>query len=58
MSEENTFNYNKFTCLMVCPCTMCCGIAYIYSAMKNPPDARKLSGEEAKVFVDQLQGMY
>ena len=43
-------------CLMMCPCTMCCGWAYMNSAMKNPPDAVKLPEDEAKEYVDQLQG--
>ena len=56
MSDENTFDYKKFMCLMMCPCTMCCGWAYMNSAMKNPPDAVKLPEDEAKEYVDQLQG--
>ena len=56
MSDENAFNMKKFLCLMKCPCTMCCGLAYMSSAMENPPDAEKLSEDEAKNYVDQLQG--
>ena len=56
MSDESGFNMKKFLCLMKCPCTMCCGLAYMSSAMENPPDAEKLSEDEAKTYVDQLQG--
>ena len=56
MSDENAFDMKKFMCLMMCPCTMCCGMAYMNSAMKNPPDAEKLSENEAKKYMDQLQG--
>ena len=56
MSDENAFDMKKFLCLMKCPCTMCCGLAYMNSAMENPPDAEKLSEDEAKDYVDQLQG--
>ena len=56
MSDENGFDYKKFMCLMMCPCTMCCGLAYMNSAMKNPPDAVKLAENEAKEYVDQVQG--
>ena len=56
MSEENSLNYNKLMCLMGCPCTICCGLAYMNSKMKNPSDAEKLSAEEAKEYLDQLQG--
>merc|ERR1719150_2047405 len=43
---------------MGCPCTMCCGLAYMNSKMKNPSDAEKLSAEEAKEYLDQLQGLW
>ena len=56
MCDENTFNMKKYMCLMMCPCTICCGVAYLNSAMKNPPDAEKLSEDEAKNYLDQLQG--
>ena len=56
MSDENSFDYGKFKCLTSCPFTICCGLLYLNSAMKNPPDAIKLSNSEAKVYEDQLQG--
>ena len=47
--------------LMLCPCLcplggMCLGGFMYGSAMCNPPDARKLSDDEAKPFIDGLQG--
>ena len=56
MSEESSISYNKLMCLMSCPCTICCGLAYMNSRMKNPSDAEKLSPDEAKDYLDQLQG--
>ena len=56
MADDNTFNMTKFLCLMKCPCTMCCGVFYLLSAMKTPSDAEKLSEQESKSYVDQLQG--
>ena len=43
-------------CLMSCPCTVCFGCCVMMSAMGNPPDARKLSEDEAKPYIDGLQG--
>ena len=57
MSDENNFDYQTFMCLMMCPFTMCCGICYMKSAMKNPSDAVKLSEYEEKPYLDQLQGV-
>ena len=56
MSEESPLNYNKLMCLMNFPCTICCGMWYMNSKMKNPPDAEKLSEDEAKDYIDQVQG--
>ena len=36
------------------PCSICC----VLPCMKNPPDAEKLSEDEAKVYIDDLQGTY
>jgi hypothetical protein len=37
---------------------MCCGLFYLQSAMKTPSEAEKLSEEESKSYVDQLQGLW
>ena len=60
--DENEFEESQRSsmktamCLMMCPCTMCCGFCVMMSAMGNPPDAEKLSEEEAKPYIDGLQG--
>ena len=60
--DENEFEASQRSkmktamCLMTCPLTACCGFCMVYSAMGNPPDARKLSEEEAKPYMDGLQG--
>ena len=60
--DENEFEESQRSsmktamCLMMCPCTMCCGFCVMMSAMGNPPDAVKLSEEEAKPYIDGLQG--
>ena len=45
-------------CLMAVPC--CCtipiGLCMMKNAMGNPPDARKLSEDEAKPYIEGLQG--
>ena len=38
------------------PFTVCCGISYLNSNMRNPPDAEKLSDDEAKFYIDNLKG--
>ena len=56
MSNGSLFSYEKFMCLLSCPCTICCGICYMHKHMKNPSDAEKLSEIEAKEYLDQLHG--
>ena len=59
--EENSFDYEKYTCLLQWPCAVCCGypsaMDYYNSAMKNPSDAEKLSEEEAAIYINQMQGI-
>ena len=47
-------------CLAFVPCTMCCGIPYLfYLLMKGPsgpPDAARIPDHEAKAYLDALQG--
>merc|ERR1719362_572360 len=58
MADNNTFDLEKFNSLMSCPCTICCGLWYMKSAMTTPPDAEKLSEDESKFYVDQMQGLW
>ena len=53
-SQRSKMNIAR--CLMTNGFTACCGICMMYSAMGNPPDARKLSEEEAKPYMEGLQG--
>eukprot|EP00092_Neocalanus_flemingeri_P100538 GFUD01128426.1.p1 GENE.GFUD01128426.1~~GFUD01128426.1.p1 ORF type:complete len:209 (-),score=44.05 GFUD01128426.1:28-627(-) len=44
-------------CLMKCPCTCCCALGYLYCViLKTPSDARMLSKEEARPFIEKMQG--
>ena len=56
MSYNELLNTKKFCCLLSCPCTRLCTIFYLRSLGKSPNDAEKLPPDEAKKYVDQLQG--
>ena len=62
MSDKNAYDWKKYICClcvtMCCPCTMPCTMPYLNSVGKTPNDAEKLSPEEAKKYVDQLQGIF
>ena len=56
MSEESTppqVSVQDFLWYMICPC--CCSNPM--DSFTNPPDAVKLTPEEARVYVDQMQGI-
>ena len=54
--KNSLWNKEKYLCLMKNPFTVCCGISYLNSNMRNPPDAEKLSDDEAKFYIDNLKG--
>ena len=47
-------------CLTFAPCTMCCGVPMLFYLLmegpSGPPGAVGLSDEEAKLYIDRLQG--
>ena len=60
MSEEPQPVQISFSGLIwhaLCPC--CCSnpMDSLMDSFSNPPDALKLPPEEAKIYVDQMQGM-
>ena len=59
--EEQMARLRAADCMMVLGCCLpipfcCCGALTRHNALCNPPDARKLSEEAAKPYIDGLQG--